>query len=207
MNFASSLARQILAASPGACSRAFQFVVPALLTGTFVEGMKYLVLRHKRLESAVLVPSGIAVGLGVGLITKIFLGFAMIGAGMRLILGDISAPLLAQTAATPLAELSLAAVASLVDRLALLLFNAGLGALVGLALLERKWAFLGYAVLIHAGIELTYNLIMVGLEGHGLLPTIVALIFEGALIAVGWQWLGKQLPFTPLKTRKRATPR
>ncbi|MBC7263654.1 MAG: YhfC family intramembrane metalloprotease [Chloroflexi bacterium] len=208
MNFVSSLARQILASSPGAYSRALQFVIPALWAGIFVEGMKYLVLRYKRLEGAALVPSGIAVGLGVGLITKIFLGFAMIGAGMRLILGDISTPLLAQMAATPLAELSLAAVASLVDRLALLLFNAGLGALVGLSLQRRKWIFLGYAMLIHAGIELTYNLIMVGLDGQGLLPTILALIFEGALILIVWQYLNKQLSSASVQTkRKRMTSR
>jgi len=193
MNFFTSLSRQILAASLGPNGTTIQFVVAAVLVGFFVEGMKYLLLRYKRVAGDALVPSGIAVGLGVGLITKIFLGFALLGVGFRLLFGDISTPLLTEMAARSLPDLSLAAIASLVDRLALLVFNACLGAIAGRAILDKKLPLLLYAMLIHAGIELAYNAITVGLEGQGPFPTVMTLAYECALVVVGWWWLNGQL--------------
>nr|MBC7244747.1 hypothetical protein [Chloroflexota bacterium] len=202
INFFTSLARQFLAASGGTARTVTQLIIMALLAGFFVEAMKYLVLKYKRVSGQVLVPSGIALGLGVGLITRIFLGFAFIGVGLRLLFGDTSTALLAETAARSLPDLGLAAIASLADRLSLLLFNACLGAVVGYALLEKKLHLLFYAMLIHAGIELGYNAITVGFAGWGQLPTLLTLAFEGALIAVGWWWLRGQLP-APIRAGKR----
>ncbi len=194
LNFFTSLSRQLLAASGQANAALIQLFIAALLTGFFVEGMKYFVLKYKRLAGQALVPSGIAVGLGVGIVTKIFLGFALIGVGIRLIFGDTSTPLLAETAARSLPELGLAAVVSLADRLSLLLFNACLGALVGYAILNKRLHWLLYAILIHAAIELVYNALTVGLAGRGSFPSLLPLIFEGMLITFAWQWLRRQLP-------------
>jgi hypothetical protein len=192
LNFFGSLARQILAASGS--SLAAQLAVAALLSGFFVEGMKYLVLRYKGMAGEAVVPAGIAVGLGVGLITKIFVGFAFVGTGIQLLFGDTSTPLLAQTAARSLSDLSLAAVASLADRLALLILNGGLAAVVGRSILDQKRRLLLAAMLIHAAIELAYSAITMGLEGRGQLPTLAALAFDCALVAGGWWWVNRQLP-------------
>ena len=206
LNFFTSLSRQLLAASGGATRTVIQFVIAALLTGFFVEGMKYLVLKYKRLAGQALVPSGIVVGLGVGIITKIFLGFALIGVGVRLLFGDTSTALLAETASRSLLDLGLAAVVSLADRLSLLLFNACLGAVAGYAILNQKLHLLLYAMLIHAAIELVYNAITVGLAGQGQLPTLLPLAFECILMAVGWWWLKGQLP-APVRAGKRRKDR
>lgn len=206
LNFFTSLSRQLLAASGQANANLIQSFIAAFLTGFFVEGMKYLVLKYKRLAGQALVPSGIAVGLGVGMVTKIFLGFALIGVGIRLLFGDTSTPLLAETAARSLPELGLAAVVSLADRLSLLLFNACLGALAGYAVLNKRLHWLLYAILIHAAIELVYNAITVGLAGRGSLPSLLTLAFECVLIVFGWQWLKKQLP-VPARASKRKKKR
>jgi len=206
LNFFTSLSRQILAASGGANRAVIQFTITALLTGFFVEGMKYLVLKYKRLAGQALVPSGVAVGLGAGMITRIFLGFALIGVGIRLLFGDTSTALLAETAARSLPDLGLSAVVSVVDRLSLLLFNACLGAVAGYAILNKKLHLLLYAMLIHAAIELVYNAITFGLAGRGQLPTLLALAFECVLVAVGWWWLQGQLP-APARTVKRKKAR
>jgi len=202
LNFLGSLLRQILAASHS--SLLAQFAVAALLSGVFVEGMKYLVLRYKDPAAEQLVPAGIAAGLGVGLITKIFVGLAFVGTGIQLLFGDTSSPLLAQTAARSLPDLSLAAVASLTDRLALLLLNGGLGAVVGRAVLDNKRRLLLVAMLVHAAIELAYSAITVGLEGHGQLPTLAAFAFDCALVAFAWWWVNRQLPVeTPVDRKQK----
>lgn len=206
LNFFTSLSRQLLAASGRANATLIQFFIAALLSGFFVEGMKYLTLKYKRLAGQALVPSGIAVGLGTGMVTKIFLGFALIGVGIRLLFGDTSTPLLAETAARSLPELGLAAVASLGDRLSLLLFNACLGALAGYAILHKRLHWLLYAILIHAAIELVYNAIAAGLAGRGSLPSLITLVFECVLITLGWQWLRGQLP-VPARANKRKKAR
>lgn len=206
LNFFTSLSRQLLAASGGAGRTVIQLIITALLTGFFVESMKYLVLKYKRLAGQVLVPSGIVVGLGVGMITRIFLGFALIGVGIRLLFGDTSTPLLIETASRSLPDLGLAAVVSLVDRLSLLLFNACLGAIAGYAILNKRLHLLLCAMLIHAAIELVYNTITVGLAGQGQLPTLLTLAFECALVAVGWWWLKGQLP-APVRAGKRGKAR
>jgi hypothetical protein len=192
LNFFGSLFRQILGASGS--SLVVQFAVAALLSGIFVEGMKYLVLRYKDLEGGTVVAAGVAVGLGMGLITKIFLGFAFVQTGIQLLFGDISTPLLAQIAARSLPDLSLAAVASLADRLALLFFNGGLGALVGRAICDSKRRLLLVAMLAHAAVEFAYSVTTTGLEGHGQLPTLAALVFDCALVALAWWWVNRQLP-------------
>jgi hypothetical protein len=192
LDFFGSLFRQILGASGS--SLVVQFAVAALLSGLFVEGIKYVVLRYKDLEGGAVIAAGVAVGLGIGLITKIFVGFAFVGTGIQLLYGNTSTPLLAQTAARSLPDLGLAAVVSLADRLALLLFNGGLGAVVGRAICDSKRRLLLVAMLIHAAIELTYSVITTGLQGHGQLPTLAALAFDCGLVAVAWWWLNRQLP-------------
>jgi hypothetical protein len=192
LDFLGSLLRQILGASGS--SLVVQFAVAALLSGVFVEGMKYLVLRYKDLERETVVAAGVAVGLGMGLITKIFLGFAFVATGIQLLFGDTSTPLLAQTAARSLPDLGLAALSSLADRLALLLFNGGLGAVVGRVILDSKRRLLLVAMVVHAAIEFAYSVITMELEGHGQLPILAALAIDCALVAGGWWWVNRQLP-------------
>jgi uncharacterized membrane protein YhfC len=201
MNFFGSLARQILAASGG--SLAAQLAVAALLSGLFVESMKYLVLRYRRLAGGAAVPAGIAVGLGVGLITRIFVGFALVGTGIRLLWGDTSTPLLAETAARSFPDLGLAALTSLADRLALLLLNAGLGAVVGRAIADKKRRLLFVAVFIHAAIELAYGVVTVSLEGTGQLATLAAFAFDCTLVVGAWSWLNRQLPLETAAVKKQ----
>ena len=193
MNFFISLGRQILAASPNTLTVAAQLLCAALLTGIFVEGMKYLLLKVKHLSGPELVPGGIAVGLGVGFVTQVFYGLLLVGMGTRLLLGDTSTVELADMAARSVPELSLAALASLIGRVSLLVLNACLGVVAARAIVEKSRKLLLYAMLVHAGIELSYSAITVGLAGHGQVAILLAMAFETVVTAVGWPWLQRQL--------------
>ena len=193
-NFFTILSREVLDAASVCYTAVAKLVVAALLAGLFLEGVKYLVLRYRRVGGEALVPSGVAVGLGAGLMNQIFQGFVLVGIGFRLLFGDISSPLAAERAASSISALGLAAVDSLLSRLSWLIVSACLGALIARAILVSKKSLLLEAMLLHAGIELIARAIALSLQGRGFLATLLALAFDCVLLAVGWAWLNRQLP-------------
>ncbi|MFQ5875199.1 MAG: YhfC family glutamic-type intramembrane protease, partial [Dehalococcoidia bacterium] len=151
INFLLSLSRHMLPQGEAFWIPFMPILIGSLLSGFFEETSKWGVLRLKRVRGEDLLTGGMAVGLGAGFIAKIFLGIALVGVGMRLTFGDASTATLREIAATPLAALSLKALASLADHLALLILNACLGFLVARAILKGRKVLFLYAVLIHSG--------------------------------------------------------
>lgn len=133
--FLQSLLRQILQ-QPGALTGPapdyWQTLVGALLTALFVASVTVLVLRFKSKDAppAELLGNGLALGFGVGLIAQVFTGLSLVGAGIRLIYGDTSTPTLEGLAQIGLLELSLALLALVLFRPALLAVSAARGVLV-----------------------------------------------------------------------------
>lgn len=202
-NFLLSLSRHMLPQGEAFWISLMPILIGSLLSGFFEEISKWAVLRLKGIPGEDLLTGGMAVGLGAGFIAKIFLGIAFIGAGMRLTFGDASAASLREMAATPLAALSLKALASLADRLALLILNACLGFLVAKSILKGSKALLLSTVLIHAGFKLIYGLIGLGLKQRALLSNGLALLFEGAVAILAFQWLMQGLPVAEEASQKK----
>ncbi len=168
--------------------------IGAMLMGLCAQGVTWLVLRLRRLAQGVLIASGAAVGLGMGLVYQIFQGFVLLGVGLKLIQGDISTPLAAEKASSSLPQIGLAAADSIMGRLAWLVFSAGLGMLVARALRDRRgWLFI-LAVLCHALVALVPPVIANVLGGWPDIAVWLELAFEALLLSVGWRWLNTQLP-------------
>lgn len=137
--FLQSLLRQIMQGSQSPRALSGQPVdylltlVGALMTAFFVQGVIYLVLRRKRLERAALLAGGLALGFGVGLISQIFTGLSLVGAGFRLTFGDSTGPVLAGLAQARVVDLTLSLLPLIVFRMALLVVSAAAGVLVARA--------------------------------------------------------------------------
>ena len=102
----------------------------SLMAAVFLECGKYLLLRFRQIPAAKLLSSGIMLGLGIGLLTNVYQGFSLIGAGFRLVLGDTSTADLAKVASQAWLDLIFGLLALNVYRIALVAISAALGGLV-----------------------------------------------------------------------------
>lgn len=186
--FLSSLARQVLQPGNHLAARALLALISALVSGVLIVGAQYLLLRWRKPPMAVLPVAGLAVGLGVGIVTHIFTGFAHVGAGFRLLFGDTSTPELAALAAVPIGLFVLKLLAELVNRAVLLVVNGGLGYLVGRSLVgQRGW--LPLAMLLYAAFDLILPLIQLGLTEREVLVNGMAILVEVAVGGLALYWL------------------
>lgn len=186
--FLSSLVRQVLQPDDHLTALALLAPVSALIGGVLVEGIQYLLLRWRRPPLAMLPVTGLAVGLGVGIVTQVFTGFAHIGAGFRLLFGDTSTPELAALAAVPIGLFALKLLAELMNRAVLFVVNGGLGYLVGRSLAERR-GLLPLAMLLYAAFNLILPLIQLGLAEQEVLINGIAILVEGAIGGLALRWL------------------
>lgn len=199
--FLSSLARQVLQPGNHLAARALLALISALVSGVLIVGAQYWLLRWRKPPMAVLPVTGLAVGLGVGIVTRIFTGFAHVGAGFRLLFGDTSTPELAALAAVPIGLFALKLLAELVNRAALLVVNGGLGYLVGRSLVgQRGW--LPLAMLLYAAFDLILPLIQLGLAEREALVNGIAILIEGAVGGITLHWL-LRIPAVEIKSPKR----
>ncbi|HEC24088.1 MAG TPA: hypothetical protein ENI95_14335 [Chloroflexi bacterium] len=193
--FLTSLARQIMLGA-GALTRPFMpFLVVLLgsaLTSLFVGGAMYALLRWRRIGPDELPGSGVSVGLGSGLLLKVFLGFALLGAGMRLLFGDTSTAELARIASQPWPELVAGLLALVVDRIAVVSVSAGMGLLAGRALLEKRLVWLWLAVAAGTVFNWVYAVIGLTLGDSSLIASLVAIGYEAVLIFLVVRWLTAQ---------------
>ena len=201
--FFASLADQIFSNFTSALARLANVVIAAVLVGLCVQGVAWLILRLRRVAPDALVASGATVGLGMGLVYQIFQGFVLLGVGLKLIQGDASTPLAAEKAASSLSQIGLAAADSVLGRVAWLVLSAALGIQVARALRDRRGELFLVAVLCHALVVLVPFAIARGLEGQVTLATWAELAFEIVLLAAGWWWLNRQLPFRAEPSRAR----
>jgi hypothetical protein len=190
--FLSSLVRQVLQPDDHLTALALFALVSALIGGVLVEGIQYLLLRWRRPPLAMLPVTGLAVGLGVGIVTHIFTGFAHIGAGFRLLFGDTSTPELAALAAVPIGLFALKLLAELMNRAVLFVVNGGLGYLVGRSVgrsLAERRGLLPLAMLLYAAFNLILPLIQLGLAEQEVLINGIAVLVEGAIGGLALRWL------------------
>ena len=186
--FLSSLARQVMQPGNHLAARALLALISALVSGVLIVGAQYLLLRWRRPPVPVLPVTGLAVGLGVGIVTQVFTGFAHIGAGFRLLFGDTSTPELAALAAMPIGLFALKLLAELMNRAVLFVVNGGLGYLVGRSLAERR-GLLPLAMLLYAAFNLILPLIQLGLAEQEVLINGIAILVEGAIGGLALRWL------------------
>jgi hypothetical protein len=192
--FLSSLARQILQPGDGPAAQVGLALISALISGVLVIGAQYLLLRWRKPELTLMPATGLTVGLGVGVVTQIFAGFARIGAGLRLLFfRDTSAPELAALAAIPIGLLALQLLAELLNRAAVFFFNGGLGYLVGRSVIGRR-SLLLLAMLLYAAFGCASQLLQIGLEKQEVLASMVSLLFALVVGGAALRWLLAPLP-------------
>jgi hypothetical protein len=204
--FLTSLLRMIAfgeRAPDGGMLYAFLFL-GSLIAAVFLEGGKYLLLRWRQISTAKLLGNGIMLGLGVGLLTNVYQGFSLIGAGFRLVLGDISTSDLAKIASQAWLDLILGLVTLNVYRIALVAISAALGGLVAYALIEGRQRWLWLAVLINALSAWSYSAIGQALGNDSLVANIIVLLYQGVLAVLAMLWLIRQVSDEPpLPEKKR----
>lgn len=166
----------------------------SLIAALFLELGKYLFLRWRHTSLPNLLDSGILVGFGVGLLTNVFQGISLVGAGFRMVLGDTSMPDLATVASQPWGELLAGLAALIVYRVALVAVSACTGALVAQALIYKQQRRLWLAVLITAVTAWSYNAIGLALGENSLAASLVILVYESVLAALALYWLIQQIP-------------
>lgn len=201
--FLSSLARQVLQLDDHLAARALPALISALIGGVLVIEGQYLLLRWRKPPTAMLAVTGLAVGLGVGVVTHIFTGFAHIGAGFRLLFGDTSTPELVALAAVPIGLFVLKLLAELMNRAVLLVVNGGLGYLVGRSLVGQR-GLLPLAMLLYAAFDLVLPLIHLGLAEHEMLSNGISILTEGVIGGLTLYWL-LRIPTVEDKAPKKRT--
>lgn len=193
-NFLISLGRQIALTGreAGPATPYFVALAGSLITALFVEGAKYLLLRWRKPAPEALLAGGVMVGLGVGLLTKVFQGFILLGAGIRLLFGDTSTAELAAIAAQGWPNLIVNLLALITDRVALVVVSAALGALVALAIRNGQLRWLWLAVAANAAFNWVYTAIGLSLGTDNLTANLLVVGYEGLLATLAFYWLGGQ---------------
>lgn len=181
-------------------------LVGALLTAFFVQAAMFLVLRWKRSELPDTVTTGVALGVGVGLISQIFTGLSLVGAGLRIIFGDTSTATLASLAASSYVELMIGLLPLILFRPALLVVGAARGLLVARAVSEGARAFWLAVTVDAAFIWLILALqLAIGGENAGQtlagfvnpLASAVTSLYYIAAFALAYWWLLAQIAARP----------
>lgn len=169
----------------------------SLITALFLEGGKYLLLRLLKISIPELPVSGIWVGLGIGLLTNVFQGLSLAGAGFRLVLGDISMPDLVKIAEQAWGDLLIGLVALNVYRIALVALSAVLGWLVAHALVkgQRRWFWL--AVGINAITAWSYAAVELALQDQTLIANFIIIVYQAVLAALALRWLMQKISDIP----------
>jgi hypothetical protein len=177
--------------------------VGALLTALFIQAGMFIILRRWRQADESLLPKGMALGFGIGLIAQVFTGLNLIGAGYRLIYGDISSTsTLSNLASARPPDLFLALVPLILFRPALLVVSAVQGVLVGRSIQEGK-NFFWLAVLINVSFAWGILALQLALGGENpgqvALSTEnpamswVAIVYYTMALILGYRWLLTQV--------------
>jgi hypothetical protein len=187
--FLSSLVRQILQPDERLFSQALFAFISALINGVLVMGVQYLLLRWKKPEPILLPATGLSVGLGVGVVTQIFAGFAHIGAGLRLLFfQDASTPELVTLAALPIGLLLLQLLAELMNRGVVFVVNGSLGYLLGKSLVDRR-RLLVLTMLLYTIFGFIFQLVQLGLAEREMLVSGVSILLAIVVGGPIFRWL------------------
>jgi hypothetical protein len=169
----------------------------SMIAAVFLEGGKYLVLRWRQISTAKLLGNGIMLGIGVGLLTNVYQGISLVGAGFRLVLGDLSTPDLVKIASQAWLDLILGLVALNVYRIALVAISAALGGLVANALINGRLRWLWLAILINTVSAGSYSAIGLALGNDSIIANAIVFLYQGVLAVLAVLWLMRQAPDLP----------
>jgi hypothetical protein len=141
--------------------------------------------------------NGIMLGIGVGLLTNVYQGISLVGAGFRLVLGDLSTPDLVKIASQAWLDLILGLVALNVYRIALVAISAALGGLVANALINGRLRWLWLAILINTVSAGSYSAIGLALGNDSIIANAIVFLYQGVLAVLAVLWLMRQAPDLP----------
>ena len=172
----------------------------SLLAAFFVHTAQYLILRSRSKQPGDLLGNGVMIGLGFGLLNKVFLGFILTGIGMRLLFGDTVTADLGQISVQPWLSMLISLIALVIDRLALVIVYGALGVFVARAILEKNMRWFWGAVAANTAFATAYASISLGLDMNTLPANLLVIGYEGILAFVVLRWLIRQRPLPDKST-------
>ena len=210
--FLQSLLRQALEGSRPAgelAGRPEDYLVTlagALITALIVQGAMALLFRLRRPGLAERLAAGLSLGIGIGLISQVFTGLGLVGAGFRLALGEARDPMVAALAKPSGWSLALSLAPLILFRPALLVVSAARGMLVARSIGEgaRLWwaavaidalfAWAAIAIQLALGSD-SPGLITAG--GAAPLPATVTAAYYLAAFGLAYWWIAGRLEAKP----------
>jgi hypothetical protein len=203
--FLQSLLRQVWIGDRALTGEPLDYIITllgALVTATIVTGAMVLVLRRRKEQAAGLLPSGLALGFGVGLVAQVFTGLSLVGAGFRLMYGQVTTSALSDLASASLPALLLGLLAIILFRPAVLLVSAVQGVLAS-QVSFGGWGFFILAMLVSTlftWMILALQFALVGETAGQLLPgstdpliSGVTILYYLLVLGLAYRWLARQL--------------
>jgi hypothetical protein len=166
----------------------------SLIAALFIHTAQYLILRGRRKQPGELLGNGVMIGLGFGLLNKVFLGFILTGIGMRLLFGDTVTADLGQISIQTWPSMLISLVALITDRLALVVVYGALGVFVARSIIEKNMRWFWGAVAANTAFATVYASISLGLDMNALPANLLIIAYEGILVVGVLRWLMGQSP-------------
>jgi hypothetical protein len=168
----------------------------------FVQLAMAIMLRRQKGKAENLLSSGMTLGFGISLIVQLFNGLILVGAGFRLLFGDLSTPTLASMASISLLDLVLGLLALVMFRPTLLVVSAVQGVLVGRAVSDG-WRFFWLAILVDVAFAWTIlglrmalggaDPMQVSLGDTDRLGAVVTILYYGLAFWIAYRWLAARV--------------
>jgi hypothetical protein len=190
----------------------------ALIAALILQGAMVLLLHFKRPAPEETVPAGLSLGFGIGLISQVFTGLALVSAGFRLTLGETGDPLLTTLAQAEGWRLALSLLPVILYRPALLVVSAARGLLVARSLTEgfRLWLVAVVVDTLFSWLSVASQLALGTANGGEIvagatppLTAVVTAVYYVLAFALAMRWIIGYLtpaPATQTKRVKRPTP-
>lgn len=191
---------------PGLVENIAVAMLGSLIAALFVHTAQYLILRSRNQAAEDLPGNGVMIGLGFGLLNKVFLGFILTGIGMRLLFGDTVTADLGQISVQPWPSMLTSLVALIIDRVALVVVYGALGLFVARAILEKNISWFWAAVAVNTAFATAYAAITMGFDMNTLPANLIVVVYEGLLAIVVLRWLLRQNPARNKSTTNTAIP-
>lgn len=226
--FLQNLVRQIATGGQGTASTSATLsgLMPYLLGGVFTTllmqiGM-LLFLKNRANKGSDVISDGLALGFGIGLITQVFTGMSLIGAGAGLVFhsagfgsasGSVQSEVVLSIANAGMFSLVASLLSMILYRVAILTISSVQGYLVAKSLQGKSFYFWS-ALIVNILFTLTilFLQLILGEENPGqllgvtsTLTSIITTILYFAVAVIGYRWLSNELKsFKQIKSNKRS---